>query len=478
MNQQVTATSRRCTGSLVVSRAVSRCALFLFTAIAACSSQPSATPARGSGTRPIAAPAPAIGEDAGERGAPAPAERRERGGATATQAPAGTPPVPPAEAGDDFAAQVTALYRVGACGNDAAIPAQLPKKTVDRHCAGMRRRYASYRRAWADQAGAFMAALRPAGLPTTVVYPFGGGDLVSALVVFPTATEITTISLEAAGDVRTIDGIDRRQLAHDLDVIGHDIGRLHHAAHSTTESLQTASHSRLPGTILFALAALAVHGQEPLSLRYFDLEADGRPRYLSGAELDDRVRAVVAAVDAKDPRPKRRKKLGKGQVHHAWREQESVFANIEIRFRPQADPAAPVRIYRHIVANLDDEHVGADRRVVAHLEAKGKVSVITKAASFLLWYDDFSHIRTYLMSNLAWMVSDASGIPPSYAAKAGLEQVTYGAFVGPYFIKDPNNVRREMIKLWRTNPQRDLPFRFGYPDAEKNHHLMVTRPRT
>ena len=67
-----------------------------------------------------------------------------------------------------------------------------------------------------------------------------------------------------------------------------------------------------------------------------------------------------------------------------------------------------------------DEHVRADRRVLAHLEAKGKVSVITKAASFLLWYDDFSMIRTYLIDHLAWMISDASGIPPSYAAKAGL----------------------------------------------------------
>ena len=49
----------------------------------------------------------------------------------------------------------------------------------------------------------------------------------SALVVFPDATEITTISLEAAGDVRAIDGIDPPTLRRDLDTIGHDIGRLY-----------------------------------------------------------------------------------------------------------------------------------------------------------------------------------------------------------------------------------------------------------
>ena len=49
-------------------------------------------------------------------------------------------------------------------------------------------------------------------MPKTVVYPFGGGDLLSALVAFPDATEITTISLEQAGDPRRL-----RTLTPDAD---------------------------------------------------------------------------------------------------------------------------------------------------------------------------------------------------------------------------------------------------------------------
>jgi len=33
------------------------------------------------------------------------------------------------------------------------------------------------------------------------------------------------------------------------------------------------------------------------------------------------------------------------------------------------------------------------------------------------------------------------------------------------------------VKLWKTQPTRALPFRFGYPDAEKHNHLMITKPR-
>lgn len=366
------------------------------------------------------------------------------------------------------------LYRIGACGTDTPLADELPKKAIERHCAAMKRRYASYKRAWADRASTFIAALRPSDLPPVAIYPFGGGDLSSALVVFPDATEITTLSLEAAGDIRGLAAVERRALGEDLAVIGHDIGRLYQAAHSTTKSLMTASHSQVPGTIMFALAALTVHGHEPLSLRYFDLEPDGSLRYLTSAELDERVRIALAAAETGGAR-RARQKVGKGTVYRVWKLQESVFANVEITYRPVAAPTAAPRIYRHIVANLDDEHVGADRRALAHLERKGKVAVMTKAASFLLWYDDFSLVRTYLTDHLAWMISDASGIPPAHAAQAGLEQITYGTFVGAYFIKDPNDVRGDMVKLWAKNQERPLPFRFGYPDAEDHNHLMITR---
>jgi hypothetical protein len=60
---------------------------------------------------------------------------------------------------------------------------------------------------------------------------------------------------------------------------------------------------------------------------------------------------------------------------------------------------------------------------------------------------------------------------------ASFQQVTYGNFVGPYFIQDPRNQRVDFIKLWADQPHRELPFRFGYPDKEQQNHLLVTRPK-
>jgi hypothetical protein len=371
--------------------------------------------------------------------------------------------------GTDFGTQARVMFRVAACGGDDAIPQRFSARAIGAHCRDMKEIYASYKKAWADRAAAFIAGLRPKGLPTTVVYPFGGGDLSSALVVFPDATELTTISLEAAGDVGVIDTINSAKLDTEVDGIGTEIRRLYRSAHSTTKSLQAASHAELPGTIMFALAGLAVHGMEPVALRYFDIEPDGSLSYLSATQLEQRAADLVAKKLGQTP-PKK--------ITHYWYEQVSAFANVEIQFRPRGDARAPLRTYRHIVANLDDSHMAADDRVLRHLRGKGKVSVMTKAASFLLWYDDFTKIRDYLLRNTAWMISDASGIPPSYAGPAGFEQITYGEFTGPYFIQDAKNTRAELVKLWKSQPHRDLEFRFGYPDAEKHNHLMIMRPKT
>jgi hypothetical protein len=194
--------------------------------------------------------------------------------------------------GTEYADQVKVMFRIAACGSDAPIPERMDKRAIDAHCDRMRRIYNSYHKAWVDEAKAFIGKLRPDTIPTTVVYPFGGGDLSSALTVYPDAMELTTISLEAAGDIRAIDSIDKKRLAVDLKTIAENIRHLYRAAHSTTKDLQQSSHSELPGTIMFALAGMAVHGFEPVQMRYFDIEKDGTLRYLTSDELDERARAI------------------------------------------------------------------------------------------------------------------------------------------------------------------------------------------
>lgn len=357
-------------------------------------------------------------------------------------------PLEPEVEGKDFGAQARTLFRVAACGSNGEIPSRFDAAVVARHCDELERAYGDYRKSWIDVAEPFIASLRPKDLPGIVVYPFGGGDLASALATFPDATEITTISLEPAGDIRPMDALAPDRLAQELQFHRSHLERLFEKAHSRTDNLEKESKTELPGEILFALAALAVHGDEPVALRYFRLRPDGSIAYVTQADIDS-AKTVV--------------------------DRRALFANAELGFR-SSRPGAPMRVLRHISFNLDDAHVAADPSLLAHLNAKGKVSSMTKAASHLLWSEHFATIRTWLLEHTDWMIPDSTGIPPRFALPAGFVQDAYGAFHGPAPFgllddRDASDVKR----LFTSQPARDLPFRYGYPDRDGHGHMIVTR---
>jgi hypothetical protein len=359
----------------------------------------------------------------------------------------GVAPEAPLE-GKDFIVQARTLFRVGACGTSGEVPSRFDPAAVARHCEQLGRAYTDYQRTWVDVAKPFIASLQPKDLPGVVVYPFGGGDLASALATFPNATEITTISLEPAGDIRPIDTLPDDRLVHELQVHRSHLGRLFEKAHSRTDNLEKESKTELPGEILFSLAALVVHGDEPVSLRYFRLRPDGSVAYFTEGDIEA---AKTAA------------------------ERYAIFSNVELRFRGGAADS-PVRVLRHISFNLDDAHLGANPSLLAHLSAKGKVAAMTKAASHLLWSDHFASIRSWLLDHTDWMISDSTGIPPRFASAAGFAQDTYGTFNGPapFGLVDALDAA-DVKKLFASQLARELPFRYGYPDKDGHGHLIVTR---
>src|SRR5205085_7574169 len=122
-------------------------------------------------------------------------------------------------------------------------------KVVEAHCKWMLPRMEKYRKAYGGEARAFIGKIRPTDIPKTVVYPFGGGDLLSALTTYPDATEITTISLEHAGDPRRIRGLDKERLKPSLTEMRSMGGGLLVWNDSKSVTLSKAQRSDLPGQL-------------------------------------------------------------------------------------------------------------------------------------------------------------------------------------------------------------------------------------
>lgn len=364
-----------------------------------------------------------------------------------------------ADDGVDFIADAKLFYRVVACGGTEPLPPTIDQVTVDKHCAEMAKRYASYNEKYLTPARAFFAGLRPATAPATVVYPFGGGDLASALVTYPDAREITTISLEHAGDPTRLATLDKAHLRSALGAYRDAISGLLSLNDSTSENMRKLERGGIPGQLSFHITGMTALGFEPVSLKFFTLDDAGAVHYLTRAEID-----ALA--------PKKAKKKKGGWVDTDFSE---AFTNMELTFRKAGDPKAPVVIHRHFAANLANAAFKGST-LEKHLVAKGKISALTKAASYLLWNDGFSQIREFLLANMAWMASDSTGIPPRFAKKAGFTQITYGTFTGAFLEEADRGTSEAMVKLWAGQPRRKLPFRYGYPDFDKHLHLMITQP--
>jgi hypothetical protein len=348
-----------------------------------------------------------------------------------------TPEAPPPvdlEAQPHFNAQVKAIFRVAACGGQDQLPARIPAKLVEAHCAALDRLIAEYRTRWLDLALPFLAGIVPAGLPDKVIYPFGGSDLVSALAVYPKASEITIISLEKVGDARRIDKIGAADLKASLAENRAHLQFLMRSAFHKTVDLKAMSESGLPGELVDALVALRVHGATPLALRYFTLRDDGTLEYT-----------------------------------------DKKFVHAELTFR-RADGGTAV--YRHIQADLSNAGLKKNVGLMAYLAARAPYASMTKASSFLMWESYFSTIRDTLLAQTVFLVSDATAPMPDVVARAGFEQVTYGKFAGPEKAF-PNHMERAepYIKLWKAQEHRPMPMRFGYSDVRGQGHLLITRKK-
>jgi hypothetical protein len=368
----------------------------------------------------------------------------------------------PAPGGHDFTAEGKALFIVGACGEGKSRQAEVvPAARRKNHCDVVSKAQVEYGDRWVKKARAFFTAAVPKDAPKRVVYPFAGGDLSTALTVYPNADEITTMSLEPAGDPRTLALLEGAALDQALRKVESELKWLYRVNFSNTLNMIDAMRGgRLPTQLIFGLSALKLHGYELVALRYFRIEEDGSLHYLDDGD-------VAAAPDPKQANTAQRRNM--------------VFANAEVQFKKTG---GGIQVWRHIRANLGNESskgigpgLKADRRVLAHLESKGKVAAMTKAASYLLSWDSFSLMRNYLLGHAMWMVSDATGVAPKWGKRAGFEYETYGVFEAPH-IEAGNGISSDWKKQFNSAPKRALAFRFGYYDQKLRNHLVIMKRKT
>ncbi len=385
-------------------------------------------------------------------------------GANAEPAPR---PTPAATLDDLAAASVRAkdsptsqaakrLYDLVACRPGGLTDRRPPVAHYAAYCQGLRQLLASYDARVRRPASAWFAERRPTGLPPTVLYPFAGADLAGSLLVFPDARLYAHVSLEAGGPPTPLEELPP-------DARGDALLRTLDAAR---ELLDAGSGARpepgdapdgrltgLRGILPLTLITLAAFDGEVVSLRYFRLGEDGAPQYLP----DDLRGAATAPLDDR-------------------------WANFELAFQLPGDRT--VRVLQYVATNLHDSRLARPEAAPARawLHGLGQLGVVTKAASYLLWGEGFATARELVREQAVWLVTDASGLPPSDLSPRDWDVAGYGDFRCDALNWHAKGGRwaavNDALAAWfQRNAQPAPPFPFGYLDCQGHRSLLIARRR-
>ena len=295
----------------------------------------------------------------------------------------------------------------------------------------------------------------------------------SALVVYPDATELTTISLEAAGDVRVIDTIRQgASSSSDLDEIT--------LRHPPAVPRGALDDQELAGRVALDAARHAhVRARRARGARH----GAGRRCATSTSSATATLRYLTERRARRSAPPSSRRrsasKTPPKNVHALL-----VRAGLGVRERRDPVPAARRReraaphVSPHRREPRRSAHGARTIACSATCAQKGKVAVMTKAASFLLWYDDFTQIRDYLLEE--HRVDDLRRVGhPAELRRPRRLRADHVRRVHRPVLRDrrQEHARASSSSCGRTSRTATLPFRFGYPDAAKHNHLMITRPK-
>lgn len=326
-------------------------------------------------------------------------------------------------------------------------------RPADGPCKSLAQAITAYRDSYIKPMRPWLAKRRPAKLPPALLYPFSGGDLISALSVYPDQRQFLHFSLEHAGPVTAIRGMSaalEQQARWKLVWMARN---LLSAGESFSVDLKKQEQAELPGTLPLLLVALQVHGGTITGLSYVKIKPDGSLVRYSRAELTAASpKAARKAPKWKDPRFSMR------------------FSNVELRFRLKGDTED--RSILHVAANLSNAGLAKRPGIVQLIGRLGPHALMIKAASYLMWDNGFSTIRDTIFARAVWGISDVSAPYPAWLMKHGWRLETYGRFE----CLKKKRMHQSSIGwrvLFRRPKSRVLPFRYGYVDCKSRWHAVL-----
>ena len=268
----------------------------------------------------------------------------------------------------------------------------------------------------------------------TVLYPFSGPDILNALAFFPQADEYVMIGLEQPGNVPDPLHYQGPNVYNELLKIKKSLRTiLQLNLFRTIEMMadfRIDSYSNITGIMMFFLAR---YGYEILDIKKIHINLSG---------------AIAYGVP---------------------RLTELTTVGVEFIFRK--GKGSPIQAARFFSADLSDASLSQLRGFSSFLSSKKKFITLVKSASYLLSYDNFKIMRTYLLAGSRYILQEDSGIPYRYFSKNDWKFSYFGTY--RVIAMFSNRFQRDLDAEMKNKSAEPLPFSFGYGFIPEKSNLMI-----
>lgn len=275
----------------------------------------------------------------------------------------------------------------------------------------------------------------------TVLYPFSGPDFANVSAFFPRARTYVLVALEQLGEIPGFAGMNDKQFKSYLQAMKgslRDLLNINYfiSAHMDAEIEKT----EIKGVLPVLLAMLARNNAKVLDVQYWTMGMDGKVREFPALGTTARD---FPALGAKD--------LDLNNIQ-----------GIRISFdAPGAGGPPPQSLY-YFRLDVSNKSFDRNRYFLSFLRGLAPFATFMKSASYVMFENNVSAARQFVLDQSRYIVQEDSGIPLKYFQTPPWNLRFYGRYVKPISAFGQQH-QEALASIYKADKKKKpLPFGFGY----------------
>jgi hypothetical protein len=271
----------------------------------------------------------------------------------------------------------------------------------------------------------------------TLFYPFAGADILYAHAFFPDSPKYILVGLEPVGKLHRCDTMHKDEFLNYLKKIRSAMYFSNHLGFFRTKSMEKdLNQESLDGTLPLIVFYLKKTGHRLTGIDYFRLSAEGKE--VACSQDSTNIGVKVSVTDSLGNRP------------------QTVY---------------------YLSYDLSDENLAKHPEFFVFITSFGEQQCFLKAASYLMFTQEFTRMREFIMDNALTVLQDDSGIPYRYFKKDKWSVNLFGSYtqtIELFKYKFQPDLVAAYEKLEKKKP---VPFRIGYNVVFDETNLLYAKKK-